>query len=103
MGELIPFQPSPQFKPKARFTCYHSQIYANQQRRVLECAHCKAVIDPFDYFWDIANKTVKLKSDCKFYYDRKLALIEHVAKLKKEKQYLENWLRKNNQLQKSLV
>jgi hypothetical protein len=57
-----------EFKVGARITpkrqdrfCRHQHVLVVQATRKLECEHCGAVVEPFDFMWEWANRRLNLE------------------------------------------
>ena len=57
--------------------CNHSRVRVCQKTRMLKCQQCNAVIDPFDFMWEWANRDRRLEMDIKF-------LMKSIEKLRVE-------------------
>lgn len=70
MSDVIDFMPGAEVTPKRREKfCRHRHVIAVEKTRMLECDHCGATIDPFDFIWDWANERVRFR-----YQNRELQL-----------------------------
>lgn len=78
-----------------KYECRHREsIYVDPDERVLQCAECKAIIDPFDLVMDwmkkevrIARAGVRLQGEVRQLEKEKVALEREVKNLKSQRKY----------------
>lgn len=96
--KVIQFRPldEPRFlaKKKDKPFCKHGQtIVVDDQNRIIECSVCGAVLDPFDYFWQLAQEETGLVNHIRHFKSQREVLAKEVELLEKKLKSLKSSLR----------
>jgi hypothetical protein len=61
---IVEFRSNADITPvKNKKYCIHQRVYIVKDDRQLRCQSCDAIVDLFDYLWDMANKRVRFKDN----------------------------------------
>ena len=84
-GKVVDFKPGAEMLPrrKKKPHCQHMKVLVCEQTRMLECQHCGAQVEPFDYLWRWANRRLNFhRTEVSLISERK-QLRSEIAELKR--------------------